>query len=263
MKKVIFIGAGNLATQLSKTLQEHGYEIVQIYSRSITNAKILGELLSCEYTDNLSQIKDAADLYIFSVKDTALQDCIRHIKPNNGLWVHTAGSIPITVFEPHIKRYGVLYPLQTFSKNKRVDFTNIPFFIEANSGRDLQLLTDIASNISQNVRTISSEQRKYIHLAAVFACNFTNHLYAISEKLLQEQGLPFDILLPLIQETADKVKGMSPVAAQTGPAVRYDENVMHKQLSLLKDERLKDIYQLLSQNIHIFATNSSYEQDKL
>ena len=240
MKKIIFIGAGNLATQLSSAMKEQGYDIIQIYSKSLKNAKILGSSLSCDYTDDLNQIKDTADLYIFSIKDTALQEC-----------------------EPHAKRYGVFYPLQTFSKNKKVNFSNIPFFVEANSEKDATLLTDMALKISQDVRVISSEQRKYIHLAAVFACNFTNHMYAISEKLLKEHGLPFDILQPLIQETSDKIKKISPVTAQTGPAVRYDENVMNKQLSLLEDDQLKEIYRLLSKNIHAFAINISHEQNKL
>ena len=263
MKKIIFIGAGNLATQLSSAMKEQGYDIIQIYSKSLKNAKILGSSLSCDYTDDLNQIKDTADLYIFSIKDTALQECIRSVKPNKALWVHTAGNIPMSVFEPHAKRYGVFYPLQTFSKNKKVNFSNIPFFVEANSEKDATLLTDMALKISQDVRVISSEQRKYIHLAAVFACNFTNHMYAISEKLLKEHGLPFDILQPLIQETSDKIKKISPVTAQTGPAVRYDENVMNKQLSLLKDDQLKEIYRLLSKNIHAFAINISHEQNKL
>mgnify|MGYP000023641969 FL=1 len=263
MKKIIFIGAGNLATHLSSAMKEQGYNIIQIYSKSLKNAKILGSFLSCDYTDDLHQINDTADLYIFSVKDTALQECIRSVKPNKALWVHTAGSIPLSVFEPHAKRYGVFYPLQTFSKNKKVNFSNIPFFVEANSEKDTTLLTDMALKISQDVRVISSEQRKYIHLAAVFACNFTNHMYAISEKLLKEHGLPFDILQPLIQETADKIKKISPVTAQTGPAVRYDENVMNKQLSLLEDDQLKEIYRLLSKNIHAFAINISHEQNKL
>ncbi|WP_455496932.1 Rossmann-like and DUF2520 domain-containing protein [Coprobacter sp.] len=260
---IVFIGAGNLATRLSAIMIEQGYNIIQIYSKNLQNAKALGTSLSCAYTDDLSQIKDSADLYIFSVKDTVLQECIQSVKPNKALWVHTAGSIPMSVFESHIERYGVFYPLQTFSKDKKVNFSNIPFFIEANSEKDSQLLINIASRISQDVRVVSSEQRKYIHLAAVFACNFTNHMYAISAKLLEDHDLPFDVLLPLIQETADKVTKMSPVAAQTGPAVRYDENVMDKQLFLLEDNRLKEIYKLLSKSIHTFATNMSYEQNKL
>lgn len=256
---IVFIGAGNLATRLSLAMAEQGYNIIQIYSKKLENAEILGSMLSCEYTDDLSQIKDSADLYIFSVKDTALQECIRSVKPNNALWVHTAGSMPMSVFESHTGRYGVFYPLQTFSKNKKVCFSNIPFFIEANSDEDSRLLMDVASAISQDVRIVTSEQRKYIHLAAVFACNFTNHMYAISEKLLKEHELPFDILLPLIQETADKVMNIPPVIAQTGPAVRYDENVMDKQLSLLADNQLKEIYKLLSKSIHTFATNTIYE----
>lgn len=251
---IVFIGSGNLATRLSSALARQGHNIVQIYSKDLKNARILGTLLSCEYTDDLNQIKESADLYIFSVKDTALQECIQFVKPNKALWVHTAGSMPVSVFESHVERYGVFYPLQTFSKNKEVAFSNIPFFIESNSETDTRLLTEIASGISKNVRAATSEQRKYIHLAAVFACNFTNHMYAISEKLLKEHDLPFDILLPLIQETADKVKNISPITSQTGPAVRYDENVMNKQLSLLQENELKEIYKLLSKSIHTFAT---------
>ena len=251
MKKIIFIGAGNLATQLSSAMKEQGYDIIQIYSKSLKNAKILGSSLSCDYTDDLNQIKDTADLYIFSIKDTALQECIRSIKPNKALWVHTAGSIPMSIWEGKTSRYGVFYPMQTFSKQREVDFRVVPFFIESNSSEDTELLKAIASVLSENVYEATSEQRRSLHLAAVFTCNFTNHMYALAAELLKMYDLPFNAMLPLIDETARKVHELEPKQAQTGPAVRYDENVINKHLEMLAGEpEMQELYQLVSENIH-------------
>jgi predicted short-subunit dehydrogenase-like oxidoreductase (DUF2520 family) len=169
-----------------------------------------------------------------------------------GLWVHTAGSVPIDVFQnSRAKRYGVLYPLQTFSINRKISFDHIPLFIEANQAEDEQLLEKIALSLSDKVIRLSSEKRKHLHLAAVFACNFTNHLYASAAKILEEQNLPWEVLLPLIEETAAKVKALHPKEAQTGPAVRYDTNIINKHLEMLKNDPDKqELYRLLSQSIH-------------
>ena len=262
MVKVIFIGAGNLATHLSVAMQNKQYEIIQVFSRSNESASQLGQVLGVPYTTDITSVEDNAELYIFSLKDTALKETVARLKPNTALWVHTAGSVPMNIFEGYIRRYGVLYPLQTFSKTRSIDISTTPFFIEASAPEDLKLLSDIAHSLATKVTITTSEQRKYLHLSAVFACNFTNHMYAIANNILKQQGLSFDVLLPLIDETATKIHEMNPIKAQTGPAVRYDENVMQAQQELLSDSIEKEIYHLISKNIHKFS-QTDHEQNKL
>ena len=249
--KVILIGAGNLATQLALALQKKGLTPAWVYSRTEESARRLSNRLPhSRYTTDLAQLPADGDLYIFAVKDSVLPDLLARMPANTGLWIHTAGSVDCEVFRPYSIRYGVFYPMQTFSKEREVDFDDIPFFIEANSEADTELLHHLASRLSGKVYRANSEQRKYLHLAAVFACNFTNHLYVLCDRILQEHGLPFEAMLPLIRETAAKVADMSPFDAQTGPAIRYDQNIIAKQEALLADPTLREIYSLMSRSIH-------------
>ncbi len=248
--KIVFIGAGNLATRLSLAMQRVGMQIVQVYSRTEENALSLAGKLGCVWITDLSALQGDADLYVFSVKDAALQDVVSKVAPNNGMWVHTAGSMPMSVFEGHAARYGVLYPLQTFSKGREVKFDTVPLFLEASTVQDGEYLRNVACALSENVRFLPSEKRRRLHLAAVFACNFTNHIYVLAYKLLEEEDIPTDVLLPLIDETTAKIHAMPPSAAQTGPAVRYDENIIDRHLQMLDDPDMKAIYRLLSQSIY-------------
>ncbi len=241
--KIVFIGAGNLATRLSLAMQRVGMQIGQVYSHTEASARQLATRLGCPWTNDLSALQEDGDLYVFSLKDTVLSDVISKVKPNNGMWVHTAGSMPMSVFEGYAQRFGVLYPLQTF------------IFLEANTDKNADYLKNIASALSENVRFMSSEKRRSLHLAAVFACNFTNHIYTLSYKLLENESIPADVLLPLIDETVSKIHSMPPAAAQTGPAIRYDENVINKHLAMLDDPDMQAIYRLLSQSIHKEAQN--------
>lgn len=169
---------------------------------------------------------------------------------DGALLVHTAGSIPMDVWEGKTSRYGVFYPMQTFSKQQEVNFREVPFFIEAAQKEDAERLKAIASVLSDNVFEADSLQRGNLHLAAVFACNFANHMYVLAADLLKKYDLPFEVLLPLIDETARKVHELPPLEAQTGPAVRYDENVIDRQLDMLSDEpAVKEIYRVLSEHI--------------
>ena len=254
--KVVFIGAGNLATRLSQEMRRVGFTILQVYSHTQAHAELLAKTLGCTWTVSPEEIREDADLYLFSLKDSVLADVIARVKSNQGVWVHTAGSMPMDLFAGFTERYGVLYPLQTFSKNRPVDFSVIPFFLEANTPDTAKVLQKVAVSISGNIRFLSSDKRKQLHLAAVFACNFTNHIYALAGKLLEEQDIPFDVLLPLIDETAAKIHSMPPAEAQTGPAIRYDENVINKHLELLSDPDIRSIYRLVSQSIH---KEASYE----
>jgi predicted short-subunit dehydrogenase-like oxidoreductase (DUF2520 family) len=249
---IVLLGAGNVATQLGIALQEKGFPIVQVYSRTLDSAKILGEKLRTNYTNHIQQLDKNADIYIFALKDSVLSEIVKEIPVVNGLLVHTAGSFPLDLFkERNSQRYGVLYPLQTFSKNRRISFDSIPFFIEANLPNDENILEEIALTLSNQVFRLSSEKRKKLHLAAVFACNFSNYIYTCAAKILEKQELPWEFLLPLIQETANKVKELHPKEAQTGPAMRYDQNVINKHLEMLSDElNLQKLYKQISQNIY-------------
>jgi len=247
--KVVVIGAGNVATHLSLAIQKTSASIIQMYSRSEENAYKLANRLGTDLTTRIYEITPEADLYLFAVKDDALSEIIPQIPSNKGLWVHTAGSIPMDVFKGYTEYYGVLYPLQTFSKSREMDLQTVPLFIEACTPDHEKLLVEFAGSLSNNVQTLSSEKRKYVHLAAVFACNFSNHMYAMAYQLLEEQNIPPDVLIPLIRETAAKILTLSPLQAQTGPAVRNDLNVLTKQMELLTDPSLKEMYQLISQSI--------------
>ncbi len=259
--KTVFIGAGNVATHLAPALQDAGCRVVQVYSRTEESARTLADELDCRWTTDLSDITSDAELYVFAVADAALPHLSRQLYEHlsltatsadedetgpAALFVHTAGSMPEdTLPSP---RRGVLYPLQTFSRQRKVDMSEVPFFIESHS--DEALLVTLAQHISNRVLTLDGQSRRYLHLAAVFACNFANHMYDIAGRLLTERGIPFSVLLPLIDETARKVHQLSPSEAQTGPAVRLDTNVMQQHLALLDDDALKRIYEQLSQSIH-------------
>lgn len=248
--KIVFIGAGNLATQISKALTNcPETEILQIYSKTESSAKLLAETINTSYTIDLNNIREDADLYIFSVKDAVLEDVLNNIKPNKGIWVHTAGSIPMSVFKPYTDKYGVFYPLQTFSKNRDIDLSDVPFFIEGANPAIEDTLLWLAKQLSKNVRLLDSNKRKEIHLAAVFVCNFTNHMYAIAADILDTKGIPFDVLVPLINETTAKLSFLHPKDAQTGPAIRYDQNVINKHTDMLP-EKYKELYRLISKSIY-------------
>lgn len=250
--KIVLIGAGNLATHLGKALHAAGHDMVQVFSRTMQSAETLASLLDAEPLTDMAQVRDDADVYIFSVKDSALEQLISQLcGDDEKVFLHTAGSMPMSVFRGKALHYGVLYPMQTFSKQREVDFSIIPCFIEANDEFALKQIEGLAGQISHRVFQLSSEDRKYLHLSAVFACNFANHCYAASQELLQQHGIPFDVMLPLIDETAAKVHGMTPKEAQTGPAVRYDENVIGKQILLLEDQPyFLKIYDSMSKSIH-------------
>lgn len=233
--KIVLIGRGRLATNLERALLEAGHEVASINSRT------------------LEDLPEEADVFIIAVKDSALADVIREATKGREtqVFVHTAGSMTLRLFEGMTQHYGVFYPMQTFSKERAVDFAEIPIFIEASDNETLGVLRQLAESITRRVYELSSDDRQYLHLAAVFACNFANHCYAMAAEILEEHGLPFDVMLPLIDETARKIHQLHPLEAQTGPAVRYDENVIRHQSDLLANEpQMKDLYERLSLHIH-------------
>lgn len=261
--KVTLIGAGNLATQLGKSLKKAGVIISQVYSRTEDSARTLGELLDAEWLTDIKALRDEADIYIFSVKDNVLCELISEACKGRGdkLFLHTAGSMPMSCFEGKALHYGVFYPMQTFSKSKDVDFERIPVFIEGNSNETEDVIRSLANKLTQRVIRLSSADRKYLHLAAVWACNFTNYCYTVASDILGEHGIPFDMMLPLINETTEKIQKISPKEAQTGPAVRGDRNVMSKQLELMNGkEDLQELYQMLSKGINPLVDNFTLDK---
>lgn len=248
--KVVIIGAGNVATHLAKAMQRAGLQIDQIWSHQYKNAVQLAKEVDAEAIAGLSEVNQQADLCIISLKDDVIAETAIQLQGFKGCIIHTSGSVSIDVFSQLFENYGVLYPLQTFSKTKAVDFRNIPLCLEANHQKILQLLHHVASLLSNTVFEIDSEKRKILHLAAVFACNFTNHMYTLAYQILSKNNLPFDILRPLITETAAKVQNALPLQVQTGPAIRHDETTLQKHEELLKQmPQLLALYKTLSEDI--------------
>jgi predicted short-subunit dehydrogenase-like oxidoreductase (DUF2520 family) len=250
IKDIVIIGSGNLATNLVPALYKAGKNIVCLYSRTIANAKILAVQCNAKYTDIIEEVPKNADLYIIAVDDKSIKEISEKINDVKGIIVHTSGSISMNVLSSGIKNFGVFYPLMTFSKLNTVSFHNIPICLEANSSRVNIALYKLAKSISKTVVEISSENRKLLHLAAVFACNFTNLNYSIAEDLLEKNQLSFDLLMPLIRITADKVQNGKPSELQTGPAFREEFGVMNEQSDELMDlPEYKEMYDLLSKLI--------------
>lgn len=250
-KKIVLIGAGNVAHHLAPALLRAGMNLCQIYSRTLESARDLGRKTGITYTSDTFAVYPDGDIYIFCVSDDALLSVFKSLRINeDALILHTSGSVPLDIFKPYRQNYGVLYPLQTFSKTRNLDFGEIPLCIEAPDKEVLKTIGQIADKLSSKVYEISSEKRKKLHLAAVLANNFTNHLYHMAGKLLEKEDLDFNLLRPLIFETAHKVMQMIPENAQTGPARRGDTNILNLHKSMLKDNRdIQTLYVLLSQSI--------------
>ena len=252
--KIALIGAGNVATHLGLALNEAGHEVIQVWSRTAASAQVLATKLGCDGTTYINNVRNDADIYIISVVDDAVAEIVPQLCPQreNALFVHTAGSVSMDSFKGYAKNYGVFYPMQTFSKDKELDFKEIPVFIEASNEESQKAVSALADSISDKVYLLDEEGRRWLHLAAVFACNFSNYCCTVAERLLQKSGIPFDVMLPLFDETANKLHKLSPMAAQTGPASRNDSKVMERQMEMLADDKeLQDIYRLISKGIII------------
>lgn len=248
--KIVFIGAGNVATQLSFALKKSKYTIVQVVSNHKSSASTLAKLLNCDYTIVPEKINTTADIYIITVNDDAIEGVVKQLKLKNKIVVHTSGSVGMNILKSLSKNYGVFYPVQTFSRNGFTDFNPIPICLEANNNSTFKVLESLAISISNNVQKINSEQRKTIHLAAVFACNFSNHLYSIASDILKSSNLSLDILKPLIEETAKKIISNPPSQVQTGPAFRGDKKTMDNHLKMLSSEKkYRQIYKMMSKSI--------------
>lgn len=243
MIQVVLLGSGNVATHLYQAFEKtNEVEVVQIYTRNHSL-----DFPSEIQVHSLNELKKA-DVYIISITDLAIHEISKLLPFENSLVVHTSGTSGIDVLDNKNRR-GVFYPLQTFSKAKAIDFTKVPLCLEAENNEDYLLLEKVALSVSNVVYAITSEQRKALHVAAVFSCNFVNHLYQIGSEICEENNIPFSILFPLIKETAAKIETLTPIEAQTGPAIRRDEITISKHLAFLTNKDQKEIYQILTQSI--------------
>ncbi|MFD0748860.1 Rossmann-like and DUF2520 domain-containing protein [Mucilaginibacter calamicampi] len=248
--RITIIGSGNVATHMAAALKNAGHNIVQVYSRDMQNAALLAYHVKAEPVDDLQHITPDTDLFIIAVKDDAIGIIAEQLAKHDKLIVHTSGATDLYVLLAFTDKAGVLYPLQTFSKVKEVNFRQVPLCIEGADAAITKQIEELAQSISNNVYRVDSAQRKILHLAAVFACNFPNYLYEVARQLLDAKGLDFELLRPLILETAQKVLERLPAQVQTGPAVRNDTGTMNDHLKLLAETpHLQDIYTMLSQGI--------------
>jgi predicted short-subunit dehydrogenase-like oxidoreductase (DUF2520 family) len=245
IKKVTIIGSGNVATQIGIALKRSNIIIKQVISRNKRTGQTLANELDCTYSSQLSLI-EPTDLIMISTND----DSIEHICHNIPDYptVHTSGNTSIKVLKTK-RKFGVIYPVQSLQKEDNINFQHIPICIEASSNVFKKEITQFVSNISKAIFYLNSNERQYIHLSAVIACNFTNHLYYIAKELLDEKKLDFDILKPLIISNANKIKTHNPIANQTGPAKRKDTKTIKEHLELIDNIEYKKIYNLISNNI--------------
>lgn len=248
--RIAMLGAGNVATHLSKALIRSGNSVVQVWSRNNENAIELALQIGANSIADFESIDEDLDLVIIAVSDDAISYVADSI-PNkeNRVIIHTSGSTDISVLKKH-PNSAVLYPLQTFSKDVDLDFTNVPLFVEGNNEDSLTKVLSLAKQLSKKVTAINSADRVALHIAAVFACNFTNHLFSVSQDILEKSSISFELIKPLIFETVNKIAENKPTDVQTGPAKRNDLGIMTKHLEILRNNpEWHKIYGLISQNI--------------
>lgn len=246
--RICLLGSGNVASHLARALNQVG-EIVQVYSRRIDNARRLAQELGGDvaFTDDTNAITPDADFYIIAVRDDAIESLVAST-PNAGVWAHTSGSVPMSVFEGRKTHFGVFYPLQTFSRDVDLDLSKVPFFIEGSDEQTYAQLFALASKISEVVEPADSQRRCRLHVAAVFACNFVNFMWMQADDLLKADNLGIDYLRPLLEETLRKISTVSPADAQTGPARRGDTDIINRHLAMLQGNS-REIYERLSNDI--------------
>ncbi|TCC98739.1 Rossmann-like and DUF2520 domain-containing protein [Pedobacter hiemivivus] len=247
--KIVCIGSGNVATHMAKAFEENGADIVQVWSRELVNAQALANEIGAQAISDLKLVDKYADLYLIAVKDDAIAKVAKELKEINGIVVHTSGATDMEVLAG-FKNYGVFYPLQTFSKQQPIDFIHVPLCLEANTEENMSALQLMAMKLTPLIYEVETKKREVLHVAGVFANNFVNHLYQLSHQILKKNDLDFELLRPLIMETAVKVQDALPEDVQTGPAVRNDKKTILKHEELLKrTPHLQEIYKNLSNSI--------------
>ena len=249
IEKVVLIGSGNVATQLAHLFIDNGLKITQVYSFHLDHAKQIEAFTGSDTTDSLDNITEEADLYVIAVKDDAVLEINSKLKLPGKMVVHTSGAVSIDAIEMISENTGVFYLLQTFSKTRKVNWESIPIIIEASNQDTLNSIKKLAEGISTTVFEMDSTQRKKVHLAAVFANNFVNHLIGKAKEILGDE-IPLTILEPLVRETIDKAFSQGIDASQTGPAKRQDLKTIEAHLSMLEDmPDAQNIYKVITDSI--------------
>ena len=248
---ITLIGSGNVATWIAQRLQGNPrFPITQVFSRHLEHAQTLADLLNAEAIEDIRKLNPDNQIFIFALADKAFDEILPLLPFKLPLAFTTSGTVSCQCLKDYAEQYGVIYPLQTFTKSQDMRKLEVPLCLESDfAGEHKTLMWELARELSPTCYEVSEAQRAKMHVAAVFACNFSNAMYQIAYKLLKENGLPFEILLPVLHQTVEKVSQMTPAEAQTGPAVRGDVNVMRAQISTLSDDRLKELYRLVSELI--------------
>jgi len=245
--KITLIGAGNVGSHLAKLFRELNYEIVEVFSRTLEKAEKVAEMANASAVTDLSKVNAFCDIYIVAVHDDAIKTVSDQLEIGNGIIAHTSGAASIELLNKH-KNYGSWYPLQTFTPNRQPNWQEIPICLQANDGRALELLLDLARTVNKNATYLTDRQRSHLHIAAVFVNNFINHLLGVSQSITTEQKLSNDLLMPLLKETISKAQTAHPFLQQTGPAKRGDMKTIEKHLSLLSESH-HELYLTISINI--------------
>ncbi|HSC52779.1 MAG TPA: F420-dependent NADP oxidoreductase [Phnomibacter sp.] len=246
---IVIIGTGNVATVLGHAMRQAGHSIVQVYGRNAEKAESLALQLQSKATTQLEEISLHAGLYMIAVADKAISEIANQLRLKDAMVVHTAGSVPLHLLQTISANHGVLYPLQSL-RAPHLPTAPVPLMVHANSTENLEMLLRFAKTISPIVQPCNDDNRLHLHLAAVLVNNFTNHLYKLAWDYCQQQGLDFQLLLPIIQETAQRVSAYPPAEVQTGPANRKDVSTMDRHLAMLQDNPdLKAMYQMMSSSI--------------
>jgi len=249
IQSISFIGTGNVAGHLARALQSSGQLILEVFSPNVKHTRSFADQFSCNLVEDLQKLNPNVDLLIIAVPDAQVEAVAKALPPIKGIIAHTSGFTGMDVLKD-ASLYGVFYPLQTFSHERKMDILDAPFCIEGSEERVRNKLFHLAEKISRSVQLISSEERRQLHLAAVLVSNFVNHLYAVSNDFLESRQLDFTLLLPLIREVAAKVQDISPDEAQTGPARRNDEQTIKSHLKMLENSsETKALYGMISEQI--------------
>lgn len=248
---ITLIGSGNVATWIAQRLQGNPrFPITQVFSRHLEHAQTLADLLNAEAIEDIRKLNPDNQIFIFALADKAYDEILPLLPFKLPLAFTTSGTVSCQCLKDYAEQYGVIYPLQTFTKSQDMRKLEVPLCLESDfAGEHKTLMWELARELSPTCYEVSEAQRAKMHVAAVFACNFSNAMYQIAYKLLKENGLPFEILLPVLRQTVEKVSQMTPAEAQTGPAVRGDVNVMRAQMDSLEDERMREIYRIMSELI--------------
>lgn len=253
---IVILGCGNVGTHLALALKKAEHNILQIYNRTIESAEKLAHLIGADATDRVQDINKWADIFLITVKDEAINEIAANLVIGDKVVLHTSGSTDISILAKYFTHYGVLYPLQTISKEVELDFSKVPLIVEFSDKQTRELIVNFVFKLSPLIYEYTSEQRRCLHLGAVLSCNFSNYLYTIAHEFLNEKGVDFNLIRPLIKETSDKIQGHNPADVQTGPAIRHDLSIITMHLDLLeKQPHWQRVYAVLTEGIikHIKA----------